>query len=171
MRRNFFVVFGVLVALAVAVYGVLYGWPVLFSGEQSPEELARSALEAPTPREQEEAVVQLAQFGTEAREQLRRVLAESKTPRVRAACIRALAGQLDYDNMPAFLDALDDDSALVRGRAGAAVQQMLYADVAFPYDAPPVREPAAKDLRERWEIMRDSPIMKKWKQRQAEKNL
>lgn len=133
----------------------------------SPEELARQALEASSPGDQEVAAVRLAELGAEAKEHLQQVLAESQSPAVRAACIRGLAAQRDYDSMPAFLDALDDESELVRGRAGVAVQELLGADFGYRHNAPPKQRKAKiKQLRQEWERVKDSEAMQQWKGRQ-----
>lgn len=137
----------------------------------SPEQLARQALEAPTSDEQEVAAVRLAQLGKPAREHLRRVLSESQSPEVRGACIRGLAVLWDYDSMPAFLDALDDDSELVRGRAGTAVKRMMSsADYGYRSDDPPEKRAAAvKRFRAHWKEFRDSEILENWKKRLEER--
>lgn len=135
------------------------------------EQLARQALEAPTSDEQEVAAVRLAELGKPAKEHLRRVLSESRCAEVRGACIRGLAVQWDYDSMPAFLDALDDESELVRSRAGAAVERMMSsADYGYRSDDPPEkRADAVKRFREHWEEFRDSEILKNWKKRLEER--
>ncbi len=136
----------------------------------SPEQLARQALEAPTPDEQEVAAVRLAGLGKPAKQHLRRVLSQSQSPEVRAACIGGLAVQWDYDSMPAFLDALDDDSELVRGRAGRAVERMMSVDFDYRYDDPPEKRAAAvKRFREHWKEFRDSEILEYWKERLEER--
>lgn len=133
---------------------------------KSAEQLAQESLEAPTPDEQEVAAVRLAELGRPAREHLQRVLSESQSPQVRAACIRALYAQWDYDSMPVFLDALDDESELVRARAGAAVERMMSVDFDYHHDDPPEkREAAVKRLREHWEQFRKSEIFANWKRR------
>lgn len=153
---------------ALAVLLAILGWRFLPGRRPpSPEELARQALEAPTPGEREVAAVRLAQLGKEAKGQLQRVLAESQSAAVRAACIGGLAAQWDYQSMPVFLDALDDPSAVVRGRAGVAVQRFLGADFGFRHDDPPKkRQAVVKILKREWERVKDSALMQQWKQRQ-----
>lgn len=150
----------------------------------SPTELARQALEAASPEEQELAAVELAdaannsqlqpQLRQQAKQQLRRVLTESQSPPVRAACIQGVASQWDYEGMPALLDALDDESKLVRRRAGMAVERMMSKDLSKfnynPDDPAGKRAPAIKVIREVWEKDRDSPIMKRWRQRLKKKS-
>lgn len=161
----------------------ILAWHVL-SGQRrpSPEELARRALEAPTAGEQEVAAVRLAQLAgdnqvegpvrKEAGEHLRRVLANSQSPPVRAACLVGLASQWDYDSMPVFLEALEDSSPLVRGSAETAVRRMLSVDLNhFNYrhdDPPEKRQQAVKLIAEYWEQMRDSPLLRSSKKRLQE---
>ena len=149
----------------------------------SPAELAQKALEAASEEEQELAAVELAQLASdkelgpqlreEAREHLRRVLAETQSLPVRSACIRGLASEWDYQSMPALLDALDDESEVVRSDAAMAVQRMMSVNLkgfGYQYDDPPARRaPAIKRIREDWDKKRDSPIFIKWRKRLKEK--
>jgi len=167
MRNRLFVTAGVLLALTA----IVYGWRFLggHRRKRSPEELARLALESVDLQERELAAVELAQLGRPATEHLRRVLAEADSPRVRAPAIRGLAAQWDYDSMPALLDALDDPSLVVRGRAGVAVARMMSVDFDFRADAPAEqRQAIVKRFREQWEWMRDSAALKRWKKRLKE---
>jgi hypothetical protein len=143
-------------------------WQILPAERRpSPDQLARQALEAATPAEQEVAAVRLAELGTDAKDHLRQVLTESQSAAVRAACIRGLAAQWDYDTMPMLLDALEDPSPLVRGRAGVAVQRLLGADFGFRCDDPPEkRGMVVKRLRQEWERVKDTPAMQQWQRRQ-----
>jgi len=142
----------------------------------SPGELARKALEAATADQQELAAVELAevtnnkelepQVREEARQCLRRVLGESKSPPVRVACIQGLASQWDYESMPAFLDALDDESDLVRSRAAVTLERMMSVNLkGFGYhdrDPSATRVAAIERIREYWEEKRESPIFINW---------
>jgi len=130
----------------------------------------RLALGSESPREQEEAVARLTTLGQEAKPYLRDVLAKSKTPGVRAECIRALAELYDYESMDAMLAALNDESALVRGRAEACMKRMLRFESHYHYNDPPEqRRAAAEALKEYWEEHRTSPIFKKWLKRLEDK--
>lgn len=163
------------IAGALALIAALYwGWRFLRSGNPglSPEELVQLALGAETSREQEEAVAKLTALGAAAKPYLREVLSKSSARGVRAECLRGLAELYDYDSMEALLAALDDESALVRGRAEVAVERMLSFESAYHYDDPPAqRRAAAEALREYWEQHRNSPIFKKWLERLKEKGL
>ena len=146
----------------------------------SPDELAQQALKAASPDEQELAAVALAQlanddelkpqFREKAKQHLRTVLAESPAAPVRAACIQGLASQWDYESMPALLDALDDESSVVRSRAGVAVERMMSVDFGFRHDDPPaMRQDTAKRLRGHWETWRESANFENWTKRLKEK--
>ena len=152
-------------------------------GPPSPAELAQKALEAPSDEEQELAAVALSQLASdkerkpqlreEAREHLRSVLAKSQSPPVRLACIRGLASEWDYQSMPVLLDALDDESDLVRGDAAMAVERMMSVDLqvfGYMYKDPPARrEAASKRLRAHWEEWRKSENYKSWQERLKKK--
>ena len=149
----------------------------------SPDDLAQKALKAATPEEQESAAVELAavandeelqpQLREKAKINLREVLAQSQSPPVQAACIQGLSSQWDYESMPVFLDGLDHESDLIRGRAAAAVERMMSVDLGgfgYHYTDPPAKQaPAIKRIRQDWEKKRDSPIFIKWRKRLKEK--
>jgi hypothetical protein len=152
MQPVLFAAGGILFLVAVIVY-----WP-RGSGGVDPQALARQALEGATPQAREAAAVKLAALGERAHDLQVRVLNESRDPNVRAAMIQGLAAQWEYGSMPAFLDAMNDESPLVRGRAGAAVQRMLGADFGFQYDDPPEKRKALiAGLRKEWEFLKKSP--------------
>ena len=79
----------------------------------------------------------LSGHGHRATPQLRRVLAESEEPAVRAAAIDGLSRNRDWQSMPQFIDLMEDPDPRVRGSAGAAVQKMLKANVYFRSNDPP----------------------------------
>jgi uncharacterized protein (UPF0147 family) len=142
----------------------------------SPTDLAQEALQAATAEDQEAAAVKLAEVANdpqldrqvcdEARQALRRVLKESSAPTVRAACIQGLSSQWDYESMPAFIDALDDPSEVVRGSAAVALERMMSVTLkGFRYDyrdPPAARAAAVKRIREYWDQTRESPIFINW---------
>jgi len=124
----------------------------------APELLARRALTAPTVQEREKAALDLARSGPQALPHLRRVLAESDTPVVRAAVIEGLGGQRDWPSMPQLLDALEDDDLQVRGRAGVAVSRILGLEFFFQADDPfEQRQPVVGEMRACYEAMQKSP--------------
>jgi hypothetical protein len=145
--------------LAIAVAGV-YGWRFLFAERPTtPAGLAQAALHAGSAEERELAAVELTQLGKPAREYIVQVLAESKQPEVRAACIRGLADQWAYRQMGMLLDALEDESSLVRAQAGDAVQLLLKVEYRFNANAPPEqRQEMVKKFRERWKEFPNSKV-------------
>ena len=149
------------IAVAVGICVLAYlGWrwasrprPV------SQETAAEAALRAATPEERELAAVRLTQFGKPAVAELVRVLQASPQPEVRAACIRGLAEQWSYRNMPALLDALEDESALVRAQAAQGVCRLMRITNDLRWDEPaPQRAEAVKGLRAEWRRFREMPL-------------
>jgi HEAT repeat protein len=59
-----------------------------------------------------------------------------ETDAVRTAAAQSLGRLDDYRAMPALIEALDDPSALVRGRAYASIRRILRLDVGFKARAP-----------------------------------
>jgi hypothetical protein len=149
-----------LIACILAVSALAYyGWRFFSSPRvETPEELARTALTAGAADEREVAAVKLSQLGKPAREHFLHVLDESGQPEVRAACIRGLAEQWSYRDMPVLLRALEDDSVTVRAQAGQAVQLMLRINYEFRADDPEEkRQEVVKRLYKRWEVFQRLP--------------
>src|SRR5262249_48036328 len=105
MLKGLIFVAGALLLATAGLYGFRY-----LGGERtaSTDELARLALTAPSPQARELAALELAGRGAGALPQMRRVLAESDAPVVRAAMIQALGAQYDFESMPQLLPALED---------------------------------------------------------------
>jgi len=158
--------------LAVVV-AVVYGWSLIFKERVlSADELAELALTAHSPEQQEEAAAKLAALGKPAQPQMKRVLGESKTPSVRAAMITELASEYAYDTMPTMLDALDDDSLLVRVRAFWAMDRLLQYKFGYQAEDPrEKRQAAIKAYRDLWEKVKDKPRLKELQERGAEKTV
>ena len=84
---------------------------------------------------------------------------------VKAMMITGLAQEWDFDSMPMFLEALDDESYLVRARAHLAVQRLLQVDVGYrPEDPPEIRRQYIQKFREEWQKM--GVLIHKFKDRQ-----
>jgi len=153
---------------SAVLLAVIYGWMWLGGGGSaaSPEELARQALEAATAEEQEQAAVRLAALPqSEARSHLRDVLRQSKVAGVRAACLQGLGASHDYQSMDLLLEALEDESPLVRGRAGVAVTRMIGRDYHFRANgSEESRAKAVKGIRTCWEEMKKSKLLESFKQ-------
>ncbi len=159
----------VLVVAAMAYFG--WQWLDQTAEAPSPEVLAEQALGGSSPEAREKAAVQLATQVTDSRNLLRQVFHQSEAPPVRAACISGMAGNWDYHSMDDLLAALEDESPLVRGRAGAAVQQMLGIHFYFrAQDPPDKRAVAVKKMRAAWEYMRTSGKLEEWNERRNSMN-
>jgi HEAT repeat protein len=135
--------------IVVALTGVVLAFVSGSRGLGSPDALAERALNAATVEERQRAALDLGRIGPSGQEALRRVLAESKTPEVKAAAIQGLLDQQDYSSLPVFLALLDDPSPLVRGRAGVAVTQLLGRNFQFLAEDPPARRAEAVEKMKR----------------------
>lgn len=142
-----------------SVFGVagllLVGWCVsrlIGQRKANPEQLAERALRAATMEERQAAAIQLARGGKDSVELIRRVFRESSTAEVRAAAAQGLGYLRDVDSLPELIDAMEDGSVLVRGRAGAAVSRIVGLQVGFRAAAPPEeRQKAVAFYRKFWE--------------------
>jgi hypothetical protein len=120
----------------------------------------------PRGAEQQSAAVELVRLGAPALPQMRQVFHESQSRDVRAQMILGLAQQWDLDSMPAFLEAMDDPSPLIRGRAAMAVKKILTTVGDYRADDPPEkRRLALQAVRKRWDEMRASPRFPLYQQR------
>jgi HEAT repeat protein len=120
------------------------------------QELAQQALSASSVQVQTQAAIQLGTQG--AMTQLREVVAEARDPEVRAAAVQGLGDLQDFQSVPELLALCNDSSALVRGRAGAALSNILGADFGFEADAPAERRTATIEaMRKMYEQMRRNP--------------
>jgi hypothetical protein len=105
---------------------------------------------------------------------IRRVLEKSTDPEVRALMILGITQIRDWDSMPKVIDALADDSVVVRVQACNTVQNLLACDVhAASYD-PRADEAHRRDgipkIHERWDDMKATEVRsdRYSKQEQAE---
>lgn len=84
---------------------------------------------------------------------------QSTSAETRAAAADQLGHLRDFDAMPLLLPAMDDESAEVRGRAGAAVGKILGVDFYYRADDPPVeRRQAVARLTQLWEVWQKKGI-------------
>ena len=117
---------------AVLVVAVAVGrwW---FSGSEfpPPEVLAATALSDQPEEEREKAAEVLARHPDRPLAQLKRVAAESESPRVRAAAVLGLGALRDWESMPLLIEALESPSVFLRERAASAVRQILNRDFGF----------------------------------------
>jgi len=136
---------------------------------KTPQQLVEQALQAENPEQREMAAAQLAQFPTKGRKatvQLRTVLKKSDSPVVRATAIQGLASEGDYESMNEIIAALNDPNPLVRGRAGAAVEDMLGLRFDMRHDDPTEKRRVKIQLvKDAWEDMRGSRMLEDWRSR------
>ena len=169
MRSTLLIIAGIL----LLVVGVVY-WKYYLAGEKvlSPEELAQQALSAATAEEKEAAAVKLSQAGQPGIEEMRQVYQQSDVAEVRAACVKGLGVLRDYDSMDVFFKSLEDESALVRGRAGVAMIRMLGRDYRFRANGSPAeRAQSIASMKKAWEEMEpDLELIKENMQNEGKQN-
>ena len=156
---NRIILFSVAGALALIAV-IVYVWMFLpRDSTRSPRELGELALKAPSPEERERAAVELSEHGSAARDELRQALRQGDSVGVRAAAIQGLGVAYDYESVDDLFRALEDESPLIRGRAGVALQKMIGADVGYKANDPPAeRAKKVAYLRHLWERMRGSVL-------------
>jgi HEAT repeat protein len=131
----------------------VYGWRLLAGTWRTvaPARLAEIAAAAPTGEARERAAVDLASAGPAALPHLRRLLGESADPCVRAACAQGLGDQADYGGVDGLIQALRDDSPLVRARSSEALSKLLRRDLRFPVQGKPeARSQAIARIEKTW---------------------
>jgi hypothetical protein len=143
--------------LGAAVLAWVY-WP-RSSHATTPEELAEQALSGNDQAVQSRAALQLTRFDRrEAAPPLRQVLREARHAEVRAAAIQGLGEVADFESVPELLRLCNDPSPLVRGRAGAALCEILGADFPFEADLPAAQRAEVIDaMRRMYDQMRRHP--------------
>lgn len=86
-------------------------------------------------------------------DELRRMLREGETDEIRALGAGGLGEHRDAQSVPLLLDAMEDESQMVRGQAGVAVTKILGADFYFdPADPPEERKEIVDKYRRLWEV-------------------
>jgi hypothetical protein len=141
-----------------------------FSGERSlsPGRLAQLALSDASEDEREAAALRLARHPDRAVELLRRVFAESKSGRVRAAAALGLGTLHDWKSGPALIQALEDRSPLLRGRAAQALNQIAHEDFHFyPRDPEKRRQEAIDLIKRKWPVLHEGHLAKQRRKRGA----
>jgi len=94
---------------------------------------------APTEVERSQAARDLVRHGEAAREEIHTALVrkQPEEPEVIAPLLQATMKVRDHRSLPTAIDLLDHPDPLVRGRAGAAVREILGADFGFRANDPP----------------------------------
>ena len=148
-----------LILCALGAGGVAWVYWPRSSQATTPEELAEQALSGTDQVAQSQAVLQLRRFDRrEAAPPLRQVLKEARHPEVRAAAVQGLGEVADFESVPELLRLCNDPSPLVRGRAGAALCEILGADFPFKAEATPAERAETIDaMRRMYDQMRRHP--------------
>jgi len=152
----------ILIAVVVILAGVVIGTQTgLFSSsgeDPPPAELAEQALTATQSADREVAAGKLIRGSyQEALPAIRRVMAETEDPKVKAVVIRGLQRFYDHDSLPMMIDAMESDSLHVRAAAEHAVPPLLGIDL-FDADADPgTRAQQVAAVRRQWEWVRNNP--------------
>jgi hypothetical protein len=85
-------------------------------------------------------------------EELRRMFNEGESPEQRGLGAAGLGERRDVASMPALLDAMEDESPVLRGHASIAVRKILGADYFFDPEAPPAaRQEVVARYRSLWD--------------------
>jgi hypothetical protein len=158
---------GLWITLAVlgGIAAVIYGGKYLSRKPPAPSQLADMALNSELPDQRQHAAVMLADSGPAGVPHIREVFRRSEASDVKVACIEGIAQNWDYDSMDLLLDALDDPSPVVRGRAASAVMRMVGRNRRFRAEGPEAeRKMLAQYMREDWEAMRRHPRLEDLKQ-------
>jgi len=136
------------------------------SSEPTIDELVDRALTASSAEAKEKAAVKLASHGTAAVPQMRKVLAETDTPQVKAAMIQGLGHAYDYDSIEEIFKGLEHSDRVVRLRAAHAVSKLLGRRYGFnPASSAQQRQRVIKSMRADWEGMKGTRLLEDWKRR------
>ena len=91
--------------------------------------------------------------------EMQRVLIESETPEVRAATAAGMGNSGDLQSTPNLLDAMEDESMLVRETAAQAIGRLLGWNHDFRADDPlENRQETIAQYRERWTKFQNSSL-------------
>ena len=147
-------------AILAAAAVLLAVW--FFSGDtpSTPQQLVEQALNWPTAVERKTAAIELSQRDDVPVESVRSVFRQSESAEVRAAAVQGLGRVRDVDTLPELIDAMEDESPLVRGRAGAAVRRIVGLNYEFrALDPPEERAKAVAFYRKFWKEARGSKFV------------
>ena len=155
------------VLLVAGVYGCRYlNWET----KRSPEELMQVALNGETAEERELAAAELTEYGEEAKQNMRDVLAQSNDPNVKAICIHGLGLIYDYESIDIMLAGLEDESPVIRGRSAIAVRKLIGRSFHFdPAMSETERRQRVDAIRKEWESIRDSGLIDQFRERMQRK--
>lgn len=96
---------------------------------------------------------------------MRKVLNESPSPQVRAVAAAGLGNALDIDSTPALLDAMEDDSLVVRESAFRALRKMLHWSEPYKADGPvEERQEIIHQYRSKWVTFQETDLYRMYKE-------
>jgi len=138
------------------------------AGGAGPEALAERAIAAADPADRTAAASRLVAAGAPRARMLpavRRALAETHDPAVRAALLRGVERLLDHQSMPAVLAGLEDRDPHVRAAAERACTALIGRDGFDAHADPAARARQVADIRAEWAVLRDSEPMRRVRER------
>jgi len=143
-----------LVALGVAVAAMLawWCWPSSAQREDPPQVLQERVLQGNSPEVQSQAAQDMVKYkaSEEARPFVHQALAEYRgnDPEVLVPLVQGVLKQRDYKSLPRLFDLMEHPDPRVRGKAGAAVSEIMGADYGFhAADPPEKRREVLKHIR------------------------
>ena len=158
---------GATVLLVAAVYGCRY---IDWDTQRPPDVLAEVALSRGTTEERQLAAAELTEYGEEAKQYMRDVLAKSNDENVKATCIQGLAKIYDYGSIEIMLDGLDSESPVIQGSCLVAVRKLIGRSFHFdPNMSQSARTKRIAEIRKEWESIRDSGLIEDFKARMLRK--
>ena len=158
---------GATVLLVAVVYGCRY---IDWDTQRPPDVLAEVALNGSTSEERQLAAAELTEYGEDAKEYMRDVLAKSSDENVKATCIQGLANIYDYDSIEIMLEGLDSESPVVQGACLVAVRKLIGRSFHFdPNMSQAARTKRIEEIRKEWETIRDTGLIEDFKARMLRK--
>lgn len=155
------------VLLVAVVYGCRY---IDWDTKRPPDELVKVALAGTSGEERELAAAELTEYGEDAKQLMRDVLAQSSDENVRATCIHGLGNIYDYDSIEIMLEGLDGDSPVIQGSCLVAVRKLIGRSFHFdPSMSETERKKRIGQIRKEWESIRDSGLIEDFKARMLRK--
>ena len=98
-------------------------------------------LQAPSVEVQSQAARDMVRHGPTAKPYVQRALTEYRgnQPEVLVPLLQGAQKQRDYQSIPRLFELMEHEDPRVRGKAGAAVAEIMGADYGFAADDPPER--------------------------------
>ena len=124
----------------------------------TPDELAEIALTGASSLERTSAAVKLSDYGEEATEALRRVLAATNDPDVASTCVEGIGKVWDYESLDALINIVEGGPPKLSSRAAVVVGRMTGKDRRFQTTVSNERKrEIVAMMRSDWETIRNAP--------------